>query len=380
MRAITCVVAIVAVTSAGCGSDDEGGSNVQAARSDRTVSQTDIVSDQRGAMTSDPGLVNAWGLAFNPIGAAWVSSTEEGTSNVYDAEGNALIPPVAIPSDEEDDEGSPTGQVYNGDEEVFEGDSFIFVTEDGIIAGWQPSAGEEAVLRVDNSADDAVYKGVAIATPDDGDARLYAADFRNARVDVFDATYEPVTSSGFSDPDLPAGYAPFNIEAVDDHLIVTYAEQDDDKEDDVKGRGKGYVNLFDLEGNLQTRLISEGELNAPWGAVYSPSTFAAAPNKLLIGNFGDGKIHVYDVDLSEGEDAEAVYEGALRDDSGDDVVIDGLWALEFGVAAGGFSVSTLYFTAGPDDEDHGLFGSLTSASSNGGGSTGTSGGYTTGGY
>jgi uncharacterized protein (TIGR03118 family) len=374
------MVAIVAVASAGCGSDDDGGSNVQGARAARAVTRTDIVSDQEGANTTDPTLVNAWGLAFNPLGAAWVSSTEEGISVVYDAEGNALIPAVSIPGPDGDD-GSPTGQVYNGDEEVFEGDSFIFVTEEGTIAGWQMGYGDGAELRVDNSGEDAVYKGVAISTPDGGDAQIFAADFRNARIDVFDATYEPVTSSGFEDEDIPDGYAPFNVKVVEDSVIVTYAEQDEEKEDDVKGEGKGYVNLFDLEGNLQTRLISEGDLNAPWGIAWSPRTFAAAPGKLLIGNFGDGRILVYDVDLSEGEDAAAELEGTLRDSSGDDVVIDGLWALEFGVAAGGFSVNTLYFTAGPDDEEHGLFGSLESASSSGGGggSTGTTGGYT-GGY
>jgi uncharacterized protein (TIGR03118 family) len=379
MRAISYIVAIVAVGSVACGTEDDGGSNVQAARSARTVTRTDIVSDERGATTRDTTLVNAWGLAFNPLGAAWVSSTEEGVSEVYNADGEALISAVTIPGPD-GDAGSPTGQVYNGDEEEFEGDSFIFVTEEGTIAGWSASDGDEAKVRVDNSGDDAVYKGVTIATPENETPLLFAADFRNAKIDVFDATYEPVTGSDFSDSDIPDGYAPFNVKAIEDSLIVTYAQQDEEKEDDVKGPGKGYVNLFDLEGNLQKRLISKGELDAPWGIALAPTSFTAAPGRLLIGNFGDGLIHVYDVDLSPADEASADLEGTLRDSSGDDIAIDGLWALEFGVAAGGFAVNTLYFTAGPDDEEHGLFGSLESASSGGGGSTGTTGGYTTGGY
>ncbi len=255
------------------------------------------------------------GLAFNPVGAAWVSSTEEGVSEVYDADGEALIPAVTIPGPD-GDAGSPTGQVFNGDEEEFSGDSFIFVTEEGTIAGWSASDGKKAKVRVDNSGDDAVYKGVTIATPENETPLLFAADFRNAKIDVFDATYEPVTGSDFSDPDIPDGYAPFNVRAIEDSLIVTYALQDEEKEDDVKGPGKGYVNLFDLEGNLQKRLISKGELDAPWGIALAPTSFTAAPGRLLIGNFGDGLIHVYDVDLSPADEASADLEGTLLEQLG----------------------------------------------------------------
>ena len=260
-----------------------------------------------------------------------------------------------------DEVSGPTGQVFNDDSNAFEGDAFIFVTEAGTIAGWAPDDGEMATLRVDNSGKDAVYKGVAIATDNAGTTLLYAADFRNGAIGVYDDAYQPADTTGdFTDPDLPDGYAPFNVEAAEGVLLVTYALQDEEGEDDVPGPGNGYVDMFDLQGNLMSRLVSRAELNAPWGIVLTPDAFSAAPNRLLIGNFGDGRILSYALDPNDAS-APPTFEGALRDENGDDIVIDGLWALEFGPDTGNFRSDQLYFTAGPNDEENGIFGSLASS-------------------
>jgi uncharacterized protein (TIGR03118 family) len=282
-----------------------------------------------------------------------------------------------IPAAGDSDASEPTGQVFNDDRNAFDGDLFIFVSEDGGISGWQESNGSEAVLRVDNSEDEAIYKGVTIARDSEQRPRLFATDFHGNKVDVFDDTYAPLeTNGGFVDPDLPDGYAPFNVQQVAGALIVTYALQDEEGEDDVAGAGNGYVDLFDVDGALMSRLVSGGELNAPWGVAFTPPTFEAAPSRLLIGNFGDGLIHVYNFGMLT-NNVIMMSEGALLDSSGSELSIDGLWALGFAPDSGGFSGDRLYFTAGPEDETHGIFGSLattTLAGSTGvGGSTGTGG-------
>jgi len=329
-----------------------------------SVARTDVVSDQPGAITTDPMLVNAWGLAFNPRGAAWVNAAESGVSAVYDATGKPVIPAVRIPAEAGEDTSAPTGTVFNADANAFMGDTFVFVTEGGTISGWQESNGAQAVQRVDGSGDNAVYKGVTIAK-DAGRSQLYAADFAGAKIDVFDDAYAEVMGSGFADPDIPAGFAPFNVEAVRNGLVVTYAKQDDEKEDDVKGAGNGYVDMFDAHGTLIARLASQGELNSPWGVTLAPSSFSAAPDRLLIGNFGDGRIHAYDLVVSE-SGASAHLATALADaTTGEPIAIEGLWALKFGMDSGGFKSDELYFTAGPGDETHGRFGVLQAQSASG---------------
>jgi uncharacterized protein (TIGR03118 family) len=329
---------------------------------ERVVARTDIVSDLPGATVTDPTLVNAWGLAFNPMGAAWVNANGSGLSEVYNADGTRPIPAVTIPAlPTATGPSSPTGLVFNSTTTNFMGDAFIFVTEDGTIAGWQPSDGTTAVMRVDSSSTGAVYKGVTLATDTSGATRLFAADFHNGRIDVFDSTYAPVMATGgFVDAALPAGFAPFNVREVGGALIVTYALQDAMAQDDVKGLGNGFVDLFDLNGVLLTRLISQGDLNSPWGIAVAPSSFGAAPNQLLIGNFGDGKIHAYTFDMTVPQQASAKPVGALHTTTNTELVIDGLWALDFGPNAGGFSPNLLYFTAGPAMEMHGVFGRLQS--------------------
>jgi uncharacterized protein (TIGR03118 family) len=360
---------LMAILGIGC--DNEALENTTPSAASGLVARTDIVTD-----ATDPMLVNAWGLSFNPAGVAWVSAAETGVSAVYDANGGHVLPSVTIPAPG-GATAAPTGQAFNTNPGAFMGDHFIFVTEDGVIAGWQ--SGAAAVMRVDNSGSEAIYKGVALGNAGSGQSRLYATNFHAGTVDTYDGAYHPVAAA-FHDPQLPAGFAPFNITVIQGAVLVSYAMQDDAKEDDVKGAGLGYVDIFDGDGGFQGRLISAGELNAPWGMTLAPGGFGAAPNRLLVGNFGDGLIHYYDFDMTS---RTAVLAGTLRDAAGNNLAIDGLWAIEFGPGTGGFAADTLYFTAGPNDEKAGAFGRLqTTAMGNAGGTTGTtppSGGTTTGG-
>ena len=326
-----------------------------------TVVQENIVADEPGkAAATDPHLKNAWGLAFNPAGPAWVSATENGSSQVYDDAGNRLLEVVMPPKSGGAEPAPPTGQVFNRSaSSAFMGDLFIFVTEDGTVTGWQPSNDGMAVTRADNSASEAIYKGVTIAAPLTalGRVQLYAANFHAGTIDVFDDHYVPVKSLGdFRDPDMPAGFAPFNVYGIGPLLLVTYAKQDENAEDDVKGPGNGFVDVFSAEGFFLQRLISGEHLNSPWGMVFAPDNDQASID-LAIGNFGDGMINVYNLSV-QGLHVDARWEGALGDTSGKPLVIDGLWALVFGTGAGGFEADEIYFTAGPNDEENGLFGSL----------------------
>jgi uncharacterized protein (TIGR03118 family) len=326
-----------------------------------TVTQENIVSDQAGvAKATDPHLKNAWGLAFNPAGPGWVSSAENGTSQVYDDAGTLLLEVTIPPANGAMPPSNPTGQVFNNfASNAFMGDAFIFVTENGTVAGWQKSNGTTAVLRADNSGSEAIYKGVAIVNPVSslGRPALLAANFHAGTVDMFDENYAPMSSlGGFHDPDLPAGFAPFNVFGIGPIVLVTYALQDEAGEDDVKGPGNGFVDVFSSEGFFLQRLISGGHLNSPWGMVFAPDNDRASID-LAIGNFGDGMINVYNLSL-RGMSVDARWEGAFGDTNGNPLVIDGLWALVFGSGASGFEKDEIYFTAGPNEEENGLFGSI----------------------
>jgi uncharacterized protein (TIGR03118 family) len=325
--------------------------------------QRNLVSDVPGAAELlDPDLVNAWGLTFGPTTPAWVADNGADVSTLYSgAVGSTPVAKVgltvSIPG------GAPTGAVFNGSSGfvVQSGASsgaarFLFSSEAGTITGWNPAVpppppSMQAQTAV--SVPGAIFKGLAIADAATG-PRIYASDFHTGQVDVWDANFAPVQIPGaFRDPSLPADYAPFGIQAVGGRIVVTYAKQDADAEDEVAGPGNGFVDLYDTDGSLLRRVASHGALNAPWGVALAPEGFGRASEALLIGNFGDGRINAY-------KPASGKFLGALRDKHGRRIAIDGLWALEFGNGVIG-TPQTLLFTAGPDEETHGLFGELTPA-------------------
>jgi uncharacterized protein (TIGR03118 family) len=238
---------------------------------------------------------------------------------------------------------------------------FIFATEDGTITAWNPSADPvNAILLIDNSGAGAVYKGLALASTKSG-PMLYAANFSQGTIDVLDGNLTPVVNAGaFSDPGLPPGFAPFNIQRIGRKLYVTYAMQNGLKHDDVAGAGNGLIDVFDFSGALQGRLVSNEPLNSPWGLALAPANFGDFSNALLVGNFGDGAINAFDPCSGE-------FLGALKDGSGSAITISGLWGLSFGNGRGAGDATTLYFTAGipssGNEEDHGLFGSVKPADS-----------------
>ena len=345
----------------GCGGDSGGGG-----ASGMAVHQTNLVADvQAAATTPDGHLVNAWGIVHGPATPFWISDNGTGVSTLYDGSGQ-LFPTadplvVTIPPPTGSAPGTvakPTGIVFNGSTTDFvinEGANaaaslFIFATEDGTISGWSNKVDPgTAILKVDNSASGAIYKGLALAS--NGTANfLYATNFNAGRVEVFNNEFGPATPSGsFVDPNLPTGFAPFGIAAIGGNLYVTYAEQDDNKEDDVKGAGNGFVDVFSATGTLMSRFATRGTLNSPWGVVQAPAGFGSLGNAILVGNFGDGRINAFD--------SKGTFLGQLTDGQ-KTLAIDGLWGLEFGNGGNGGAVNTLYFTAGPDDEMHGLFGML----------------------
>lgn len=324
-----------------------------------------LVSDIPGlADKTDPGLVNPWGISFSLTSPFWISDNHTGLSTLYSLSATAgpSIPAlvVTIPlSAKGGTIGSPTGTVapsfygVSGFQLVAGTNaSFIFATEDGTISAW--AGGAAAVVKVDKSASNAVYKGLALGligtTP-----YLYAANFNSGAIDTFDTNYAAFTTpGGFKDPAVPTGFAPFNIQNLGGKLYVTFAKQDTAKTEDVAGAGNGYVSVFDTSGNLVQHLISQGNLNSPWGVAIAPAGFGDFAGDLLVGNFGDGKINAYD---STGK-----FVAALQDTKGTTIAITGLWALMVGNGGSGGDKNAVYFTAGiagsGNREDHGLFGSI----------------------
>lgn len=313
--------------------------------------QHNLVSDIPGlASYTDPALVNPWGVSFGATSPFWVSDADSGVSTIYNSFGKKQALTVSIPGPLGSmGPGEPTGQVNNPNTANFQGSIFIFAGEDGVISGW--SGGTSALVKADNSAASAIYKGLAMASNSSG-TFLYATDFHNGKIDVFDTNFGQTSLSGsFTDPNLPAGYAPFNISASGNRLYVTYALQDALKEDDVACPGCGFLDVFDTDGNLVQRLVSAGALNAPWGLAWAPTGFGKFGGDLLVGNFGDGTINAYDP-------ATGNWMAVLMDQNGNPISNEGLWALTFGNGGNGGSTNILYFTAGIEDETHGLFGSV----------------------
>jgi uncharacterized protein (TIGR03118 family) len=317
--------------------------------------QTNLVSDIPGlAATTDPNLVNPWGVSFGPTSPFWVSDNGTGLATIYQGDGTKLGLVVTVPSPDFGTS-APTGQVFNSSSS-FNSDVFIFATEGGTITGWRGALGTTAEILYDSSGSGAVYKGLAIGTTPNG-TYLYATDFHNNLITVLSGLGAPALLGNFTDPNLPAGYAPFNIQNIGGKLYVTYAVQDAAKHDDVAGPGNGIVDVFDLQGNFLQRLISNGPLNSPWGMAIAPTGFGNFGGDLLVGNFGDGTINAFDPSTGE-------FLGQLDGTNGMPLINLGLWDLSFGNGANGFNMDALYFTAGiPGDgmvEDHGLFGSVTS--------------------
>jgi uncharacterized protein (TIGR03118 family) len=339
---------------------------------------TDLVSDQPGvAPVTDPTLVNAWGISLSQTGGAfWVSSNGKDLSELYggDVTTKGVTSPISQPFKVAIPGGAPTGQVFNNtgsktDFMVTDGTNsktavFIFASEAGEITGWNPGVGIVAGANPPSktaevgfpSSDNAVYKGLALAQV--GSANfLYAADFHNDKIDVIDGQFHQVTlgKNGFetfTDPNLPHGYAPFNVAAINGKLYVSYAKQDADQHDDVAGHGHGFIDVFETNGHFDGRLVSRGDLNSPWGMVQAPPGFGEFAGDLLVGNFGDGRIHAYD--LMTGKE-----QGTLSESPGHPLVIDGLWGLAFGNGVSAGDANSLYYAAGPDNEAHGLFGRIT---------------------
>jgi uncharacterized protein (TIGR03118 family) len=349
---------------------------------------TPLVSNLAGkAHTQDPVLQNAWGVAFTPAGSPfWISDNDTGCSTLYTGEGTRIPLQVSIPlpggliahaSCESFDPNNPpnplpaapTGMVWNPSASFLVPGTkipadFIFDTEDGTLSAWAGglSPPTDAVLAVDNSAsptaaNGAVYKGLVFGLNAKG-LLLFATNFRHRTVDVFgpngaDGRFTPATTDGgFVDPYMPADFAPFGIANIDGDLFVTYARQNAAKHDDVAGPGLGFVDVFDTDGHLLRRFASRGHLNAPWGVTRASFAFGRFSGKILVGNFGNGHINVFDDDGS--------FVGELEDSDHRPLVIDGLWTLTLGGGRGSSSDS-LYFTAGPDEENNGLFGTIAPA-------------------
>jgi len=295
-------------------------------------------------------LVNAWGLAASSTSPWWVADNGTNVSTLYDATGNPRPLIVNVP-------GAPTGTVfYGGAGFVVTGAGsarFIFAAEDGTISAWAPALGTQSKVVVPNGsapAHGAIYKGLAVAQTPSGDF-LYAADFHNNHVDVFDAGFHPVPAAAFIDPGLPARFAPFGIQTINGKIFVAYAKQDEDAEDEIAGDGLGFVSMFNSDGSFVARVASRDALNAPWGMAMAPAHFGRFSGDLLVGNFGNGRINVFDGRTFEPK-------GHLKNTRGKAVVIDGLWGIGFGNGGAAGPVNVLYFAAGPHDESAGVFGRI----------------------
>ncbi len=349
-------VATVAIALAAC-SDNNHVVNIITPLNSFVV--TPLVADQGSAVTIDPSLINPWGIAFGPTGLLWVANNGTGTSTVYNGNGTKVALHVAIPG-VNGGQGVPTGVTLNSTVDfavvgigpqplsAVGPATFIFAGEDGTISAWNAQIpGGNAVIVADRSGAGAVYKGVAIASNAQG-SFLYATNFHGNTVDMFDRNFTFVRS--FTDSGMTLGFAPFGIANIGGKLFVTYAKQlPPDNHDDEAGVGNGFVDVFNADGTLARRFASNGTLNSPWAIALAPSNFSRFSGDILIGNFGDGLIGAYDPNTGALVDQ-------LRDEHANAIKIEGLWGLAFGPFPGS---TVLYFASGPQEESHGLVGTLT---------------------
>lgn len=320
------------------------------------VNVTYLTSDINavGSFT-DANLVNPWGMSTSPSGPWWFSDNATGRSTLYIASGQPQSLVVTIPTGTGSGTGSPSGTVYNASTTDFkihqQATPFLFCTEDGTISGWY--TGTTAFIAVNNNSSGAVYKGMTIAQAG-GANYLYVTNFHAGTVEAYDGSFNlhSFGSNAFVDSSIPSGFAPFNIQLVGNNLVVTYAKQDAAKHDDVPGPGNGYVDIYDTEGNLQLRMVRTLFLNSPWGVVQAPSSFSGFSNDLLVGNFGSGLITAYNISTG-------AWIGNMQNVADLPIQIPGLWGLTFGNGGSDGPTNTLFFTAGPYGENHGIFGSLT---------------------
>ncbi|HUO07677.1 MAG TPA: TIGR03118 family protein [Phycisphaerae bacterium] len=331
---------------------------LRAARADGFLA-TNLVTDDplaNPAMLTDPNLKNAWGISATATSPFWVSDNGTGVATLYRVDAATNVPTkvsleVTIPG-----AGSVTGQINNPiGAGGFNGDNFLFVSEDGTISGWRGALGTTAeVLQLSDPS--SVYKGTTAAAIG-AHGYLYSANFHTGKIDILKGDAgAPALAGSFTDPAIPSGYAPFGIQKLGNTIYVTYALQDASGKDDVAGAGHGFVSAFDVQGNFLARVASMGTLNSPWGLAIAPGSFGAFAGDLLVGNFGDGLINVFDP-------TSHTFLGQLNDLGGHPVVIDGLWGLMVGNSGTGGSAgssSKVYFTAGPNDEAHGVFGVIES--------------------
>jgi uncharacterized protein (TIGR03118 family) len=328
--------------------------------------QTNLVSDLSGlAPVTDPNLKNPWGITRSATSPWWVANNNSGTSTLYTGTGS-IVPLVVVvppPKSTPDAVSAPTGIVYNGSSNfrVAPGKPavFIFATEDGTISGWNPGLtdGKHAVLVVDNSdngsPNGAVYKG-ATSGDIDGYTVLYFTNFRSGKVEVYNSQFQRIylEPHAFEDERIPYGYAPFNVQNIGGDIFVTYAKQDAQRHDPVFGNGGGFVNIYNTHGRL-LRHLEDGWFDAPWGVVWTPRDFGHFSNHILVGNFRSGWIGAYDGFTGK-------FQGFLKNANDDSLIfLDGIWSLTFGNDGKAGPATTLYFTAGLNDENDGLFGTLT---------------------
>jgi uncharacterized protein (TIGR03118 family) len=325
----------------------------------QSFTATNLVSD--GAVSAphtDANLKNAWGIAFNPKGFVWVADNGTSVATLYDGNGVPQSLVVSIP-DGSSGPANPTGIVFNGttDFTISQGGKsgvgvFIFVGEGGTVTAWSPAVSPTAAITMfDDGSGGAVYKGLALAS-NGGANFLYATDFHNNKIDVFDKTFTKVAMPGkFQDPTLPAGFAPFGIQAIGSKLFVTYAKQNAAMHDNLDGPGLGFVDVFDTAGNLLQHFASAGPLNAPWGVAQAPGNFGPFSGDVLVGNFGDGTINAFDPTSGQ-------FVGTVKMSNGTTFVSPGLWGIAFGNGLANQPTNTLFFAAGPNEEADGVYGRI----------------------
>jgi uncharacterized protein (TIGR03118 family) len=366
-----------------CGGGGGGGGSNQSmiSASGTTFADTALVSNKAEvvatAATIDANLQNPWGIAVAPGFPFWISDNNSNLTTLYSGAGvqetqsitGSAETGIAIPASAAGVQANPTGQIFNGTGGFLiptskgqETALFIFDGEGGLISAWAQDSGATAVTAYDdgilNGANHAVYKGLAIGAVG-GATFLYATDLHNNKVDVFDTNFsKPAAMQGkFVDPNLPSGFVPFGITALNGQLYVTFAKQDSAMHDEITGTGLGYVDIFDFSGNLVNQFASAAALNAPWGIAIAPAGFGSLEGDVLIGNFGDGTINIF----SPNGTSLATSKGALMAGNGQPLSFPGLWALTFGNGDADKPITTLFYTAGFASQTDGVFGSITAS-------------------